>query len=67
MSAKKEALAIKAVVKESSRLREIEERLIEERDLLHKYNVLMNNKQTVTVIAEDLLNKILGEVPGSSD
>jgi len=63
----REARAIKAVVKESERLRKIEERLIEERDKLHEYNVKMNNKQAITVIEEELLDKILGEAPKSEE
>ena len=65
MQDEKEARAIKSVVKESERLRHIEERLIVERDKLHEYNVRMNNKQVVTVTAEELLDKILGEAPKS--
>ena len=61
----KEARAIKSVVQESMRLRKIEERLIFERDTLHEYNVKMNYKQTLTMIEEELLNKILGEAPKS--
>lgn len=60
-----EARAIKAVVKESERLRKIEERLIQERDKLHEYNKKMDNKQVITVIEEELLNKILGDAPKS--
>jgi hypothetical protein len=60
-----EARAIKAVVKESERLRKIEERLIVERDKLHEYNVKMDNKQIITVIEEELLDKILGDAPKS--
>ena len=67
MQEEKEARAIKAVVKESERLRKIEERLISERDKLHEYNQKMNNKQAITVIEEELLNKILGEAPKSED
>ena len=61
----KEARAIKSVVQESERLRKIEERLIRERDSLHAYNVKMNNKHNITVIEEELLNKILGDAPKS--
>ncbi len=61
----KGARAIKAVVQESERLRKIEERLIAERDKLHEYNVKMDNKQVITVIEEELLDKILGEAPKS--
>lgn len=60
-----EARAIKSVVKESERLRKIEERLIDERDKLHEYNQKMDNKQVITVIEEELLNKILGDAPKS--
>ena len=59
----REARAIKSVVKESERLRKIEERLIKERDQLHEYNKKMNKKQTITIIEEELLDKILGEAP----
>ena len=62
MQEEKEARAIKAVVKESERLRKIEERLIIERDKLHEYNQ-SHQLQTVTTIAEELLNKILGDAP----
>ena len=65
MQEEKEARAIKAVVKESERLRKIEERLIFERDVLHDYNKTMNNKHALTVIEEELLDKILGEAPKS--
>ncbi len=60
----KEARAILSVVKESERLRHIEERLIVERDKLHEYNQ-SHQLQTVTTIAEELLNKILGDAPKS--
>lgn len=67
MQDENEARAIKAVVKESERLRKIEERLIEERDQLHEYNVKMNNKHAITVIEEELLDKILGDAPKSQE
>ncbi len=63
----REARAIKSVVKESERLRKIEERLIKERDQLHEYNKKMNKKQTITIIEEELLDKILGEAPKSGE